>query len=135
MTLDQGPTGEDPAHQLDGSLVLCGVDHAKLKGDSCITQLAGLKSKCPTDLLITVTYRYSYRKTPDQGAPYIRVPAFTGLKIPFSSSSDNEASSWRSVPGGLNTDRETGRNISASVTRDRHGISPTGTVQSGHPDR
>ncbi len=32
-------------------------------------------------------------------------------------------------------DSETGRNISASVTRDLRGTSPMGTVQSGQPDR
>ncbi|KAL9619503.1 MAG: hypothetical protein Q9160_005866 [Pyrenula sp. 1 TL-2023] len=54
-SLYQGLTGEDPAHQLDGGLILGGLDQAKVKGENYTTQLAASNSNCPTRFLVTVT--------------------------------------------------------------------------------
>lgn len=54
-SLYQGLTGEDPAHQLDGNLILGGLDQAKLEGKNYTTQLAASNSNCPTRFLVTVT--------------------------------------------------------------------------------
>ena len=54
-SLYQGLTGEDPAHQLDGNLILGGMDQAKIKGENYTTPLASADSTCPTRFLVTVT--------------------------------------------------------------------------------